>query len=223
MVIHTHTFEHLYSPAKFLKNISKFLLKKNSKMLFSIPNMKKGIESKYTNMLNFEHSFYMDERHVDYIIQKSGFLIIDKKYFNDHSIFYSTQYQPELKSPILCPDLYIENSSLFHSFVDFYRNEIQILNDKIKQFNGSVYLFGAHVFSQFLIFNGLDTSKISSILDNGPIKIGKRLYGTKFIVESPEILKNKNSSMVILKAGAYNSEIKQQIINKINKNIIFVE
>jgi hypothetical protein len=224
-VVHTHTFEHLYSPIDFLRTLGKILgkNKKNKKMIFSIPNMKKGLEAKFTNMLNFEHSYYMDERHVDYMLQESGFVLLEKKYFKDHSIFYATEFQGSSKFGEICPDLYNENYTLFKEFINFHRNEIEIINKKISNFSGPVYLFGAHIFSQFLIFNGLDTSRVISVLDNGPMKIGKRLYGTDFVVTSPTALNKDKVAMIILKAGAYNAEIKKQITEKINKNIIFVE
>ncbi|ECO1996221.1 SAM-dependent methyltransferase, partial [Campylobacter coli] len=82
-----------------------------------------------------------------------------------------------------------------------------------------VYLFGAHLFGQYLIFQGLNTEKIINILDNNPSKQEKRLYGTKFIVKSPKILKDQNDSLVILNAGVYNDEIEKDILENINKNI----
>ncbi|ECO2890168.1 SAM-dependent methyltransferase, partial [Campylobacter jejuni] len=80
-------------------------------------------------------------------------------------------------------------------------------------------LFGAHLFGQYLIFQGLNTEKIINILDNNPSKQEKRLYGTKFIVKSPKILKDQDDSLVILNAGVYNDEIEKDILENINKNI----
>ncbi|EIX7285716.1 SAM-dependent methyltransferase, partial [Campylobacter jejuni] len=70
-----------------------------------------------------------------------------------------------------------------------------------------------------LIFQGLNTEKIINILDNNPSKQEKRLYGTKFIVKSPKILKDQDDSLVILNAGVYNDEIEKDILENINKNI----
>ncbi|EMQ5872911.1 SAM-dependent methyltransferase, partial [Campylobacter jejuni] len=52
-----------------------------------------------------------------------------------------------------------------------------------------------------------------------PSKQEKRLYGTKFIVKSPKILKDQDDSLVILNAGVYNDEIEKDILENINKNI----
>ena len=86
-----------------------------------------------------------------------------------------------------------------------------------------VYLFGAHVFSQYLIEFGLETGKISGLLDNDPNKHGKRLYGTSLFVQSPNILREVLEPLIILKAGVYNTEIKEAILNEINDSSTFIE
>ena len=80
-----------------------------------------------------------------------------------------------------------------------------------------------HIFSQFLIYNGLQTDKVSCILDNSKMKQKSRLYGTNFYVESPEILKGEQRVAIILKAGQYNNEIKNSIIKNINSEVLFWE
>ena len=59
--------------------------------------------------------------------------------------------------------------------------------------------------------------------DNSEMKQGKRLYGTKFMVESPKILKDYDNVAVILKAATYSNEIKQDIYDNINNKTIFFE
>jgi hypothetical protein len=86
-----------------------------------------------------------------------------------------------------------------------------------------VYLFGAHVFAQYLIAFGLDTSLIVSLFDNDPKKLGKRLYGTNLRVQSPSVLREVKNPIVILKAGVYNEEIKADILCNINSSVVFFE
>ncbi|EAJ7238776.1 SAM-dependent methyltransferase, partial [Campylobacter jejuni] len=45
------------------------------------------------------------------------------------------------------------------------------------------------------------------------------LYGTKFTVKSPKILKDQDNSLVILNAGVYNDEIEKDILENINQKI----
>jgi hypothetical protein len=100
---------------------------------------------------------------------------------------------------------------------------ISSYNNKLDQIGGPVYLFGAHVFAQFLIQMGLDLTLIVSIIDNDKNKQGKRLYGSNLMVESPAILSDTDNPIVILKAGVYNEEIKDDILNNINRSCIFWE
>jgi len=99
---------------------------------------------------------------------------------------------------------------------------IKNLNDKIEIHKGPIYLFGAHIFSQYLMAFGLKIDNVVNILDNSKLKQGKRLYGTDLFVKSPKCLKNVDSPLVILKAGPYNDEIKKDILENINSNTKFI-
>ena len=55
------------------------------------------------------------------------------------------------------------------------------------------------------------------------MKQGKRLYGTPLKVRSPKCLENELNPYVIIKAGFYTNEIKEDILNNINKNTVFIE
>jgi UDP-glucose 6-dehydrogenase len=48
-------------------------------------------------------------------------------------------------------------------------------------------------------------------VDNDPKKIGRRLYGTPLMTHSPEILKSVKNPLVIIKAGTYTNEIRDDI------------
>ncbi|WP_373447861.1 hypothetical protein ACEN40_03010 [Campylobacter bilis] len=107
--------------------------------------------------------------------------------------------------------------------LQFYRNKVEYINHCIEYTLSKVYLFGAHLFSQNLIYSGLNISKIVNILDNDLNKHEKRLYGTNFIVKSPKILKNENNALVILNAGIYNDEIERDILENINNEVKIVK
>ena len=83
-------------------------------------------------------------------------------------------------------------------------------------------MFGAHIFSQMLIFNNLNLSPIKGILDNDKKKINKYLYGTRLKVFSPKILNKMQKPIIILRAAQYNEEIKNYIMTKINKKTKFI-
>lgn len=219
-VVFSQVLEHAYDPQNFLKTISGFL-KTGDKLIFAYPNLKLWLEKKYTNAINFEHTMFLTEYFVDYLLIKYGFKITDKQSYQDHSIFYTAE---KLDAPLCLPKIsnkYKEYKNIFSDFTDYHENLVKELNQKIEQTENSIYLFGAHIFSQYLIGFGLKTDKIINILDNSPLKQEKRLYGTSLIVKSPKILKNKHKVNLILKAGIYNNEIKKDILENINNKVIF--
>jgi 2-polyprenyl-3-methyl-5-hydroxy-6-metoxy-1,4-benzoquinol methylase len=221
-IIHSHVFEHIYEPIVFVKHLSKMLCD-GKKLIFSLPNLTEMLKRKQTNCINFEHTVFLTETYVDYLLNKFKFKIVEKKYFeNSHSIFYSTVKDETIKPTKLNTNLYIENKKIYNEYVKYHKILIKDLNDKMEITENPIYLFGAHIFSQYLINNGLEMSKICGILDNDINKQGKRLYGTNLKVMSTNELKNIKTPIVILKTGFYNDEIKEDIVNNINKNTIFL-
>lgn len=218
-VVHSHVFEHIYDPHGFLADIAEsfnslsgfsFNYGGGGQMLFSIPNMQKWLEYKWTNTLNFEHTILLTENIVEYLLSKHGFKIHKKHYFGEHSIFYHTKYDNNLRAKTLQNDYEI-NKKLFLNMRSHYNKQIATLNIKLKQTNKDVYLFGAHLFSQYLLYHGLYAKNIRAILDNNRNKHNKRLYGTTLLVYPPQILANISNALVVLNAGAYNKEIKEQL------------
>ncbi|MDB2389799.1 methyltransferase domain-containing protein [Alphaproteobacteria bacterium] len=214
-VIHSHTFEHVYEPDKFILNISK-VLDSQGTHLFSVPNLKYYLKNKFTNTLNFEHTYYLTEEIIEYLLNKHGFELIECKYFHEHSIFYAFK-KTSRNTSFKDVDCYNENKSDYLDFINHYKHELINLNKRISNFKGQIYMFGGHIFSQFLLNNGIISERIEGILDNSTSKIGKRLYGTNKLIYSPEILSEKQNVALILKAGQYQEEIKEQI-KKININ-----
>jgi len=217
-IVHSHVLEHLFNPPELIAHISKFL-KKGQLHIFTFPNLHEFLKKKYTNGLNFEHTLFLTEEIVDYLLKVTGFKIIKKAYFRDHSIFYATQ--KDIPQKVKLPNKHNEYKKLFMDFVKYHQKMVVQLNKLLAKTNKEVYLFGAHIFSQYLLAFGLKPAMIKGILDNSKIKQGKRLYGTKFWVESPQILKDKDKAVVILKAANYNAEIKKDILENINPEVEF--
>ena len=221
-IIHSHVFEHIYKPDEFMLHLSGFM-KAGQKLVFSVPNMQVMLERKYTNCINFEHTVFLTEPYIEYLLAKYGFKLKSKEYFmDDHSIFYSAVRDSEVKPVHLPQNLYEKNKKVYMDYVDYHKTLIAGLNQKMAECTESVFLFGAHVFAQYLIEMGLNTDKIVCLLDNDPQKHGKRLYGTHLKVAAPKVLHDVPSPMVILKAGVYNEEIKKDILDNINNEVIFV-
>ena len=225
LIVHSHVFEHVYYPQEFIEHISRFL-SVGKYMIFSLPNMEEMLKNNYSNCLNFEHTVLLSAPYIDFLLKQNGFRVLETQNFlDDHSIFYACIREKSTNSSQLPSNLYDYNKKLFLDYIEHHVDLVQILNSRISKLSTSnkVYLFGAHVFSQYLIGFGLDTSHIECILDNDANKHAKRLYGSSLRVSSPRILFDEDEPVVILKAGVYNDEIKADILSNINQNTIFLE
>jgi len=221
-IIHSHVLEHIYNPDEFMSHKSSFM-NEGDNLIFSIPNMEVMLKNKYTNCINFEHTIYFTEPYIEYMLAKYGFKLIEKEYFKkNHSIFYYAQKSSEVQPIELSNKLYELNKTTFEDYIISHIEDVNNLNQLISNSTVPVYIFGAHVFTQYLISFGLDTSKVVCLLDNDSRKENKRLYGTQLISQSPKVLKNIPEAIVILRVGVYNEEIKNDILTNINPNIIFI-
>ena len=220
IAVHSHLFEHIYDPESFLLTINKSL-RKNGLHIFTVPNMDAMIKQNIASAMNFEHPFFLNENMIKILLAKTGFKILKKNYFGKyHSIFYRT-VKTEKKQQLKIKNNYKKNFKLFKSLSVNWKNDVKKLNSLITKRN-NIFLFGAHIFSQMLIFNGLNYKNIHGILDNDNNKISNYLYGTNFKIFSPKYLKKFNMPMVILRAGAYNEEIKRDILTNINSKTKFI-
>jgi hypothetical protein len=221
-VIHSHVLEHVYNPDEFINHKSSFM-EENDLLLFSVPNMEVMLKNKYTNCINFEHTIFISEPYIEYFLNKHKFEIIGKEYFKDnHSIFYCAK-KTQTNIPSNLPnDLYNKYKVMFTDYINKYVEDVQNLNKIINNTTLPVYVFGAHVFTQYLINFGLDVTKIINLLDNDVKKENKRLYGTNLISKLPKVLKDVPEALVVLRAGVYNEEVKQDILSNINPNITFI-
>ena len=217
-VVISHVLEHAYNPKVFLFDLRN-KVNDSTTIFISYPQLEVWLEKKYTNSLNFEHNIFLTEHHLDTLIENVGFNIISKHKYEDHSVFYELKICTPRKKDYA--NLFKRNKYLLINFVNHYKKEVKEINKIIKSTDKSIYLFGGHIFSQYLTVFRLNTKKIISILDNSPQKQGRRLYGTNLMVFSPKILKEVKNPLVILRAANYNNEIKNDIIHNINDQTEF--
>lgn len=220
-VVHSHVLEHVYHPVEFINQISDHI-SLGTDMYISIPNMEGLIESGGLNSLNFEHTYLLDPSQAEIIFVNAGFEVLDKRKYVMHSYFY------HLKKKSNRCNKYEEFSNIGTQSIKFIRMVESIVefvaktNKLIDTHSGPIFLFGAHVFAQSLIFFGLKSEKIVGILDNAKEKQNKRLYGTLLEVFNPSVISGLDNVMVVLNASHYQTEIRNQLIF-INRNVKIVE
>jgi len=218
-VIFSQVLEHTYNPKQFIKNIANLLLI-DGKVIFAYPQLTSWLDKKFTNALSFEHTILIDD-FIEYLFIEQGFVILNKDIYKNHSTFFYAVKKEKKPLNISIPNMYNEYKSLYQNFISHNKKLVRELNLKVKKSKLPTYLFGAHIFASYLFSLGLNAN-LSGILDNSKTKQNRRLYGTDFIVLSPKILKGKGPVNLILRAGVYNEEIKKDIIDNINSEVIFL-
>ena len=224
-IVHSHTLEHMYAPRAFMADVAR-LARPGDRHCFSVPDLQTWLQRGYTNALNFEHSYLLTGADVRALLAEHGFRVLACEPFGDrHSVFYATvKEEPASVVPALAAstNAYVTNKALILQYRDKLLAEVDELNTQIKRTKGPVFLFGAHVFSQTLLALGLDSSRIECLLDNASMKQGQRLYGTHLHVRSPAALRGLQRPVVVIRAGAYEAEIKAAILGDHNPDTVFL-
>jgi hypothetical protein len=221
VIVHSHFFEHVYEPRALLEWIAT-TAKPGTRMVFSLPSMLEQLRQGYANALNFEHTVFLRHEYAKWLLEVTGFELERMQTYRDHSIFFDCLVVgPRASAHAPPPDLATENRALLDAFFDTVASDVRELTKRIARWSGDVYLFGAHVFAQFLLASGLPEERLAGVLDNNPAKAGRRLYGSNLLVSPPSVLAGRRDTAVIVRAAHYSDEIRLQIKETINGDIEF--
>ena len=215
IIVHSHCIEHAYEPLSFLNKTNE-LLKVGGVHFISIPNMKYWLENGYMNTLSFEHTCYIDDYVLEFMLNKSGFEVVDK-IIEPHSVFLKAIKRDKEVTTSDLDCTYVKD--LFLRYTEKVQQDINFIQSQIKE--NSFYLFGAHTFPQIMLSLGVNASQVICILDNDTNKHNKRLYGTNSMIRSPECLRHLESPIVVVRCGIYSDEIRESI-KKINASAILI-
>ena len=217
-VVHSHWMEHWRRPREVLEHLAARMAE-GSRMIFSIPAMDPLLAAGVISTLNFEHSFLLGDRAVHSLLQHAGFTVLARNQFADHSVFYACERRE--KHPAWTAHKDSRSRQHAKQALSSQRRDAQQTIKALDAFEGPAYLFGAHVFSQYLVALGLKESRFEAVLDNSAVKAGKRLYGTNLQVISPRDIPGDRKAMVVIRAGPYDKEIREGILRDTNGNVVF--
>lgn len=208
-VVHSNFLEHVRFPKEFLESIRVPL------QLFSVPNFRQGMLVGNPSMLNFEHEHALTENVLDELLDSIGYSVSSIINYNDFTLFYKVQ-RGMVSREMRGLD-YDDSMRLLLRYESNLRTQAMILESKVREnlrtgIPFTIFFFGAHIFYTILRSCGLST-EFSGIIDNSPLKIGKRLYGTDHIVAHPDIVRDMNNLIVVIPHTPYQAEMIEQIEN----------
>lgn len=205
-IVHSHTMEHFYNPVAELTTLAR-LMTEGGQMVISVPLIVNSILDGFTNGLNFEHTYMTTVSNLYTLFGMAGLHITTMSSFSPYNVFITAVKE---QRHISFPNESQANRLILTTYHEKLHDDVMKINDQIKNtYTGSVFLFGAHVFSQVPILCGL--SRVYGILDNDVNKHDKRLYGTPYDVMDPSIIDAVANPVVIVRAGQYSKEIEEQL------------
>jgi predicted SAM-dependent methyltransferase len=213
IIIHSHFLEHVTDITKHIKTIHN-LLDINGRVIFSIPNLEKILDlgNSPLNVLHFEHTYFYTAKKLINLFESEGFKMEGYREYKNHSIFFNFK-----------KDEVVKTSERFKNRLIDFKKKVLDFNEIIKtNENSKIFIYGAHVSSQFLFNIGLNYEKILYILDNSKDKQEYKLYGSEILTKSPEIIEYYEKPIVIAShMSVYFEEIKNQLL-LINPNTIII-
>lgn len=213
VIVHSHVFEHIYEPRRFLKKCRE-ILKADGEMVFGVPNMEYLTEQALCLFAGvfFEHTVFLNKDNISYLLRQTGFELVEMVDYAQHSTIYRAKKSRfnNLESTIKIKDYRDTFFELIYKYADF----VETCNNRMRTTTKDCYIFGASYNTQILLSFGLDNTRIKGILDNCKEKHDKYLYGTGLQIMSPV----NSDCVVILKNGYYANEIREQLL-ALNSNI----
>lgn len=208
LIYSSHVFEHITDFWAHLRKCAE-LLSNNGRVLILLPNFEFWIKNNFLNAFVQEHNIYPTVRDISVILAKYGFKVEEVEEYSNHSVYLSAVLADT--PTVEVSDSISQNERMLK---DFYDNLLSIYDRAWNALSGTdYYLFGAHIFSQLLLFSGrLNMDRCLWIFDNAKFKQGKMLYWTRISVLDPVTISElPHWSVIMVNAGAYTDEIKAQI------------
>jgi len=213
-VVLSHTFEHLYSPRKFVERLNKACVES---VFISIPNMSHLYDTKNIFILSNEHTFFVGDNEIKSLFSQFGYSCIKSYDFRTHSLFYHFRYNTVTSIvPLKYNSIRINGIKEILIHYETLMKNINIDN--------SCFICPAGYYGQIIYYYLQRFSKyIQGFIDNDPLRQDKRVYGTSAYVFSPNVLiKYRNTPIyIILYAGPYTDELKTQL-NLLHQSIIYI-
>jgi hypothetical protein len=205
-VVHSHVLEHVLEPQTFIRLIAEHATEGGLQFI-SVPNLLRLLELDGANALNFEHTYSFDLEVVAWLLETNGYRVLEVEQFESHSFFVAAERLDSLGRASDPPKQGFRGP--FVEFLERSARDVEMLNERIKsvEVDRTVFIHGAHVFTQFLVARGLEVRRVGRVLDNASGKQGKRLYGTPLAVGSMEELVGCREPVLIVRATHYSDEV----------------
>ena len=207
VVVAKHILEHINDISDFMQDI-RFVLKDKGTLIIEVPELLSGITERGSFATFYhQHLMYFDKFSLNNLLKKYGFSI-SNLYFGRKIIRIIAEKYTQLKTPLsykIIKNVPVELQN-YKTNLDNYFIELE----KFLKFNGKekIICYGAGG-STTILFHLCEFVKniIEVVIDSSMNKIDKKIGGTDFIVNSPQILKSFFNRNILINSDMFFNEI----------------
>lgn len=218
-LVSSHTLEHFVDFWDFFA-AARRVLKPGGLLFTSVPNQEYGFAKAHGSMLSFEHPSACTNLHWAALHARFGFAVREVRLFREHSTMLACEMLPAPEAPFA-----VDARGITRALVRDYTRAVEARTRAILDAADGAkanWLFGAHNNAQVVfMYGGAHMEALfEGLLDNSPLKHGKRLYGTGLVVRKPEDVIGPSAPLaaagakpfrVFVNIGMYNEEVCRQL------------
>lgn len=201
-IVMCHMFEHATDLRAALTAING-ALPDNGRICLAWPELEHWTAKGVAGALNFEHGVYLTVPRLLKLLAEFGWREVARERWKENdTLFLALDRGGATVEPV--------RSDADHAVPHYFsrlQRQASAAQQAAASHGGDVFLMPASVYSQSLLALGLDEQNLTGLIDNAPAKQFRRLYGTELKVFPATALLGAKDPLVILNAGAHNSEI----------------
>ena len=226
IIVLRNVFEHIPEPIKFLISIRK-ILKNYGKLVIEIPDGEERISKGILGSIVPEHPNYFSKLTLKMILYSTGFSRVNfKKHLGGISFIAKKNENSENELPL---KLQIPNNEKIKKLKNIYKSgikknteknlKIRLLIDKLAKENRNIIVFGANThLLELLVKNSIEKNRILYVVDDDPLKWGKKIVHFNLLVKSREALEGARDCILIICSYFSQDNIIDSLSAKIKKN-----
>jgi hypothetical protein len=201
-VVMCHMFEHATDLREALAAVDA-ALPADGRLCLAWPVLEQWAAKGVAGALNFEHGIYLTVPRLLALLAEFGWAEIARQSWDENDTLFLALERGRPSVAVARSDGDVAVPAYFAQL----RRQAEAAQQAAGHHDGEVFLMPASVYSQSLLALGLEERSLTGLLDNSPVKQGRRLYGTGLTVFAADRLRGARNPLVILNAGAHNTEI----------------
>jgi hypothetical protein len=208
-VVMCHMLEHVMDLRATIRALSNSL-PEDGIIVLAWPELETWTRAGTAGALNFEHGIYVTAPRLVALFSEFGWRKTAKQRFAENDTVFMAFRRGRARTAAQART--VSSAPAVTAYYSGFRTSAQKIMSILEKHSGDAFLMPASVYAQTLIASGVREDRFTALLDNAPIKQGRRLYGTTLRVAAPAArLAEAETPLVVLNGGAHATEIASQL------------